>query len=230
MERRDLATTQDLADLQSALMERFERIDQRFERIDQRFERIDQRFEQIDQRFEQIDQRFAYIDQRLGGTDERLDHVADRLGPLEELPQELRQLGEQLRNLDTQFRVHAAVMEQRFETMSVEIRRSTSELQATDEGGAATRGDRADQAGGVRDARQHRCLRRGGRCGGIGRGVANGWSGGGPRTSRSPCDGSDASCSPRCSAARPSSPGCTSSCSEDQRAPVGAPSPPWLMC
>ncbi|WP_420639605.1 hypothetical protein [Candidatus Poriferisocius sp.] len=63
----DLATKDDLRNLEDRLSARIARIDARFEQIDGRFAQVDARFEQIDARFEQIDARFEHIDARFVG-------------------------------------------------------------------------------------------------------------------------------------------------------------------
>ena len=121
MERRDLVTTQDLADLQSALMSRFDLIDQRFEQVDQRFEQVDRRLDQVDRRVNQVDYRLEAMDLRFEGAERRLSAGEHSL----------QDVTEQLRSLDGRFALHAAVMEQRLETVNLSVEKASSDVIAT---------------------------------------------------------------------------------------------------
>ena len=135
MERRDLVTTQDLADLQSALMSRFDLIDQRFEQVDQRFEQVDQRFEQVDRRLDQVDHRLDQLDRRVDQVDHRLEAMDLRFEGAERRlsagEHSLQDVTEQLRSLDGRFALHAAVMEQRLETVNLSVEKASSDVIAT---------------------------------------------------------------------------------------------------
>ena len=53
----DVATKQDLANLEQRLELRFERLDGRFDRVDERFNAVEERFKGLDWRFEGLDDR-----------------------------------------------------------------------------------------------------------------------------------------------------------------------------
>jgi chaperonin cofactor prefoldin len=89
----DVATKQDLHELEARMAMRFDIVNERFavvderfksleERLDERFKGVDERFKGIDERFKGIDERFASIEQRLAdmasGTDRRFTEVARR--------------------------------------------------------------------------------------------------------------------------------------------------------
>jgi hypothetical protein len=74
----EVATKQDLAELEQRQSLRFDAIDQRFDAIDQRFSGIDQRFVSIDQRFVSIDQRFESMDRSLDQIHQAIRSQTDR--------------------------------------------------------------------------------------------------------------------------------------------------------
>jgi chaperonin cofactor prefoldin len=82
----DVATKQDLHELEARMAMRFDIVNERFAVVDERFksleERLDERFKGVDERFKGIDERFASIEQRLAdmasGTDRRFTEVARR--------------------------------------------------------------------------------------------------------------------------------------------------------
>jgi hypothetical protein len=67
----EVATKQDLAELEQRQTLRFDAIDQRFDAIDQRFSGIDQRFVSIDQRFESMDRSLDQIHQAIRSQTDR---------------------------------------------------------------------------------------------------------------------------------------------------------------
>jgi len=65
----EVATKQDLANLEQRIELRFQRIDDRFERVGDRFNALEERF---DERFNAIEERFKGLDWRFEGLDDRL--------------------------------------------------------------------------------------------------------------------------------------------------------------
>jgi hypothetical protein len=62
-----------IRELRSDMIRRFEQVDRRFEQVDRRFEQVDRRFEQVDRRFEQVDRRFEQVEQRFQVFDLKVD-------------------------------------------------------------------------------------------------------------------------------------------------------------
>jgi hypothetical protein len=80
----DVATKNDLRNLEERLELRFDRIDDRFGRVEDRFAAIDGRFDRVDDRFAAIDDRFDRVDDRFAAMEERFDRVDDRFAAVEE--------------------------------------------------------------------------------------------------------------------------------------------------
>jgi len=83
----EIATTRDLAALETRFDARFDQVDARLEQMDTRLDQVDARFEQVDARFEQIDGRFDLVDGRFAQTADRFDqmerHISNELVGLE---------------------------------------------------------------------------------------------------------------------------------------------------
>jgi hypothetical protein len=110
----DVATKNDLRNLEERLELRFDRIDDRFGRVEDRFAAIDGRFDRVDDRFAAIDDRFDRVDDRFAAIDDRFDRVDDRFAAMEE----------RFDRVDDRFAAVEERMGLRFDAMGSDLRAS----------------------------------------------------------------------------------------------------------
>jgi uncharacterized protein YukE len=79
----EIATTRDLAALETRFDARFDQVDARLEQMDTRLDQVDARLDQVDARFEQVDARFEQIDGRFDLVDGRFTQTDDRFDQME---------------------------------------------------------------------------------------------------------------------------------------------------
>jgi predicted nuclease with TOPRIM domain len=79
----DVATKQDLSELDGRMAMRFERVDERFNIVDERFLGVGEGFKVIEERFKILDERFKAIDYRFDSIDHRFEGLEHRIEGLE---------------------------------------------------------------------------------------------------------------------------------------------------
>jgi tetrahydromethanopterin S-methyltransferase subunit G len=82
----EIATKDDLRELESRFDARFQAVSSRFMRVDNRFSSLDLRLNEVDHRHQtlaqRLDARFRSVDSRLDATNTRIDQVRGDIGEL----------------------------------------------------------------------------------------------------------------------------------------------------